>query len=168
MNSPISSPPALPASRPAPESAEEVFDDEVPADVDEDQRLHELAEAWVVWSRTRRYYGPPPLPAGLLGRLTKKTGPKPQPGGPDAFCSAELLAFHLAVVSEPKDALDRRVFEAHYLWQVRKIKVAAEYLGVSRPHWYRLVRQFRARVYAASLNILRVNLEEAARLPHRV
>lgn len=45
-------------------------------------------------------------------------------GDPDAPCGAELAAPHLAVIAQPADELGRHVFELHYLWRVRNIKVA--------------------------------------------
>jgi hypothetical protein len=126
-----------------------------------DGRLHELCEAWSSWCRTRRFFGRPSMPASLLGKLTSRTRAA-QPGGPNAACSAQLAAFHLAVLGQPASALDRQVFELHYLYRVRNIKACAAELSISRQHWYRLVREFRARVYTAACEIQRDN-EDAGR-----
>lgn len=127
---------------------------------------HALCEAWSSWCRTRRFYGRPALPPSLLGRLTSATRATAAGAGPDAEASAHLSALHLAIISQPADALDRQVFELHYLWRVRNIKAAAAELGVARQHWYRLVAQFRERVCAAASEILSSNLGIAATLAH--
>lgn len=126
----------------------------------QDGHVHELCEAWSGWCRTRRFFGRPAMPVSLLGKLTARTRPL-SPGGPNARCSAQLAAFHLAVLGQPAEALDRQVFELHYLWRVRNVKAAAAAVGISRQHWYRLVREFRARVYAASQEIQRDNEAQA-------
>ena len=130
--------------------------------------LHALCERWASWCRTRRMYVKPSLPASTLGRLTRKGSGGGTPGGPDADCSAELMALRLAYLAQPVEALDRSAFELHYYWRVKNIKHAAATLGVSRRHWYRLVCDFRARIYTASREILCIN--EAAReaLPSQV
>lgn len=135
------------------------------AQLSEGDRIHQLCEAWASWCWTRRYYGKSSQPASLLGRLASKSRPI-NPGGPDGICSAELHAFHLAVLAQP-DALDRQVFELHYLVRPKNIKAAAPTLGVSRRHWYTLVRDFRQRAYLASREILADNLSAADRLPSR-
>lgn len=120
---------------------------------------------WAAWLRSRRLYVKPSLPPSLLGRLRSRgTGRAHPNGGPDAACSAQFMAFYIAFAGQP-DALDRQVFVAHYLERPRYIKVAADHFAVSRRHWYRLVKDFRERVYAASLPILQHNLDAARRLP---
>lgn len=130
-----------------------------------DAHLHAFCEAWSAWCRTRRFYGKPSVPASLLGKLTAKTRATVNHGGPDAVASAELCAFHLAVLGQPAEALDRQVFELHYLWRVKNVKAAAAAVGIGRIHWYTLVRGFRRRAFAASQEILRSNLEAAEALP---
>lgn len=117
-----------------------------------DDSLDELCERLVWWCHTRRYYGKQRLPPSVLGRLGKRTRIARPP--PDAVCSAELAALYLAMLGQPSEALDRRVFEMHYFGQVRFVKAAAAEIGVSRQHWYRLLREFRRRIYSASREIL--------------
>lgn len=126
-------------------------------EIERERDLHELCDAWGAWCRTRRFYGPPPLQQSLIGKLSARGSSRAQPGGPDAPCGAELAALHLAVVAQPLD-LDRKVFELHYLWRVRNVKAAARELGISRQHWYRLLREFRGRVHCGSREILRANV----------
>lgn len=153
---------------PAPVDAEgEDTSDDTGADV-ESAHLHELCEAWARWVHTRKFYVKPSLPASLLGRLRSKGTGRPNSGGPDAVASAELMALHLAMLAQPSESLDRRVFELHYFWRVSNIKVAADGLGISRQHWYRLLKDFRVRVYAASREILEVNLQAGEQLPSRL
>ena len=130
------------------------------------QDLHVLCEAWSSWCRTRKLYVKPSLPPSILGRLRTKSSTA-RTGGPDAIASAELAAFHLAFLGQPEDALDRRVFWLHYFWRVRNVKMAADELGVSRATWYRLVQEFRARVYRSSRDIFNLNISAGADLPSR-
>lgn len=131
--------------------------------------LEALCWQWAGWCRTRRLYVKPSLPPSLLGRLrTPGTGRGRPGGGPDAACSAGLMAFHIAFLAQPEDALDRRVFALHYYVGVRNIKAAAAAVGVSRQHWYRLVVDCRHRIHQASLQILQQNLAAAQHLPSRV
>jgi DNA-binding NtrC family response regulator len=125
------------------------------AEQDLDQITHLLAEAWGGWVRSRRLYARTGLPACVLGRLTARTRSAGSPAdGPDAPAGAELAAFHLAVISQPADALDRQVFELHYRFRVGNIKAAARELGIGRQHWYTLLRSFRRRVYCASRELM--------------
>jgi|RhisoiCoNPM_1038542.scaffolds.fasta_scaffold00015_7 hypothetical protein len=121
-----------------------------------DERLDELCERLVWWCRTRRFYGRSSVPPSLLGRLAKRTRPL-RPGGPDAGCSAEMAALYMALIGQPADALDRRVFELHYFHRVGNVKAAAAALGIGRQHWYTLLRSFRQRIHAASQEILELN-----------
>lgn len=158
--------PRLAAAAPAGVHPEHEDADGISADqLAEGNHVHQLCEAWASWCWTRRYYGKSSKPASLLGRLASKSRPI-NPGGPDAVCSAELHAFHLAVLAQP-DALDRQVFELHYLVRPKNIKAAAPAVGISRRHWYTLVRDFRERAYSASREILAENIEAANRLPSR-
>ena len=137
--------------------------DDAPIPEDDDY-LHRLCEAWAEWCWTRRFYAKPSVPASLLGNLQKRTRAPGEPGGPDADNSAELAAFHLAVIGQPADALDRKVFELHYLHRVKNVKAAAAVLGIGRQHWYTLLREFRRRAHAGSQEILNHNLQAADRL----
>ena len=122
-----------------------------------DPEIDAFCEVWSQWCRTRRYYGPPAQMPSILGQLGRRTVRSTAPGeGRDSFCSAEILAFHTAIVAQPPDALDRRVFEAHYLWHVRNIKTAAHAFGIGRRHWYTLVNRFARRVYAQHFTFMEV------------
>ncbi len=133
---------------------------------DEDDPLDALCEQLAHWRATRRYYARPSVPPSLLGRLQKRVRPM-RPGGPDARCSAELAALHVALLSQPEDALARKVFELHYFHRVGNVKAAAAALGIGRQHWYTLLRSFRQQLHEASLRILQANEEELARLAER-
>lgn len=130
--------------------------------------LHEFCEDWAWWCYTRRYYARLSIPSSLLGRLQQRSArPLRQVGGPDAENSAALAAFHVAVLGQPADALDRQVFELYYIHRVKNVKAAAALLGIGRQHWYTLLRDFRRRAYTVSQDILQHNLAEGERLPHR-
>lgn len=148
----------------APQGEEE--DTSAAAELQAQPELNELCEDWAAWCRTRRFYVRPSLPPSILGRLRSKSAGS-RNGGPDAVTSAALLAFHLAVLGQPAEALDRKAFELHYFWSVRNVKAAAQELGISRQHWYRLVRDFRERAYRVSQEILALNLSQAEQLPSR-
>lgn len=116
-----------------------------------------MCRDWAAWCRTRRYFGPPPLPPGVLGKLTKKGTGRASSGGPDAKLSPELAALNTAIVAQPYET-PRRVFELHYLHNVGNIKTAAGALGISRATWYRQLREFRLEVFRAHHRILVDNL----------
>lgn len=156
-------------SSPAPEheDAEEAAADELtPEQLRRNADTDALFQAYAAWCRTRGFYGPPPVNGSLLGKLSSKASVRPQEGGPDAACSAELSAVHLAVIAQPADSLDRKVFTLHYLYNVKSVKAAAHSLGVSKAHWYRLLRSFRERVMSSAGAIMADNSEARARLPH--
>lgn len=133
---------------------------------DTEDPLDAMCEQLAHWRATRKYYVRPSVPPSLLGRLQKRTRPL-RAGGPDARCSAELAALHVALLSQPEDALARRVFELHYFHRVANVKAAAAALGIGRAHWYRLLASFRQQLHEASLRILQANEEELARLAER-
>ena len=156
--------PAARLAAPAPlETDDEVVDDQ-PGD--EDMKL--IFEEWSYWCRTRRYFGPAPVGGNLLGKLSGKSCPMRHVGGPDAPCNARLAALHLAIIGQPKEALDTRVFWLYYGERTAYIKTAAEALGISRNHFYRLLRSFSLRVIAAANQIEAENSAVLATLPHRV
>ena len=125
--------------------------------------LDAFCHQWAAWCATRHYYGPPPVNTSPLGRVAK--GKAPRTRWPDAGCSAAFAAFYLAYQAQPR-ALDRRVFELHYLTGVKPIKAAAASVGVSQRHWYTLLEAFRGRVHAASQQILTDNLAARLALAH--
>lgn len=127
--------------------------------------LHQLFEAWSQWSRTRRYYGPPPKSGTILGQLSSKTRPY-RAGPPDIACSLHLSALHLAILGQPQTALDTQVFYAYYSHRSGDIKRSAAMLGISRAHFYRLLRDFCTRVQAAARVIATDNIAQREALEH--
>lgn len=119
----------------------------------EQQNLDDLCERYMAWKATRRLYGPSPNPPSILGQLSGTRSRPLKVGGPDAFCSAEMAALHLAYLSQP-DALDKRVFDLYYVHRIAPIKVAAAALKVSRSHFYLVLSEFRKRLSAAMAAIL--------------
>ena len=122
----------------------------------EQLQLDNLCEQWVSWKATRRFYGPSPNMGSILGQLSGSRTRALKSDGPDAYCSAELAAFHLAYNCQP-DALDKRVFDLYYVYRVSPVKTAAAALNISRKHFYTVLGDFRKRVYAASKVILAEN-----------
>lgn len=144
MNSPSEMLTAQQFAAPAP------FDlEEFPPVLDaRDRDLDVLCEQWVSWCRTRRLYGPAPISGTVLGRLS---GSSTRPMvAVDAICSAEMSAFHIAYTCQPRDSLDRQVFDAFYVLRVKPIKRVADALGISRQHFYALLAAFRVRVWNAA------------------
>jgi len=124
-----------------------------------DDELDQLCDRLVWWCRTRRFYGRQSVPPSLLGRLAKRTRPL-RPGGPDAGCSAQMAAMYIALIGQPIDALDRRVFELHYFHRVANVKCAAAAVGISRRHWYRLISDFRRRIHQVSMEVIAMNEQQ--------
>ena len=127
--------------------------------------LHAVFEAWSEWSRSRKYYCPPTRSGTILGKLRTKSRPFAH-GTPDAPCNMDLAALHLAILGQPRDALDAHVFYAYYGTRQRNIKRAAADLGISRRHFYRLLKDFCRRVYNVSLTISTYNAQQRDTLPH--
>ncbi|MBH2008078.1 MAG: hypothetical protein I8H71_00355 [Xanthomonadaceae bacterium] len=124
------------------------YDDKLREDSDQDRNLDMLCEQWVSWCRTRRLYSPAPISGTVLGRLS---GSSTRPmAAVDVFCSAEMAAFHIAYTCQPREALDRQVFEAYYVLRIKPIKRVADALGISRQHFYALLAAFRVRVWNAA------------------
>ncbi len=144
--------------RPAAPGPQTTPDEEAGDTLDETTaHIDAMCRDWAAWCRTRRYFGPPPLGAGVLGKLTKKGTGRSKSGGPDAKLSPELAALNTAVVAQPYET-PRTVFELHYLHNVANVKQAAAAIGISRATWYRQLRDFRLLVYRAHHRILVDNL----------
>ena len=156
---------AMRLSAPAPIATEEP--DELPPMGDDQAHLDELCERWVLWVRSRRLYGPRPGITSILGQLSGKRTRPLNPGGPDAIVSAELAAFHIAYTCQP-DALDKQVFDMYYVHRVKPVKSAADVLGISSRHFYRVLSDFRERVHSAAVSIQEENAAALASLPHGV
>ncbi len=124
------------------------------------QAEHQLCEAWAYWVQTRKFYGPPPtLGVNLLAKLQRKREAiTVTAGGPDAACSALLMALNAAVTAKPLDG-GRIVFELFYRHRVRNVKRAAEELHISRAAWYRRLGSFRRCVVAEAYRLLAANAE---------
>ncbi len=133
---------------------------------DEQRDLDDLCERWASWKASRRLYGPPPSMGSVLGQLSGATRMRPLiPGGPDAVCSAELAAFHMAYTCQP-DELEKRVFELYYVHRVAPVKRAAAALGISRQHFYRSLTEFRKHLYSASCAILELERQKLLGMQH--
>lgn len=125
-----------------------------------EQLDHILCEQWAGWVHTRKFYGPPPtLGVNLLAKLQRRrSAVTATEGGPDAACSALLMALNAAVSAKPLDG-GRIVFELFYRHRVRNVKRAAEELHISRSAWYRRLSSFRRCVVAEAYRLIAVNAE---------
>lgn len=144
-----------------PRTIEEAFGEEPEANALE---ADDLCRRWAAWTRTRRFFGPPPIAPGILGKLTKKGTGARRGGPPDVKLSAELQALNLAIAAQPMDNA-RKVFVLTYVHEVSPIKLAADALGISSRTWYRHLQEFRQTVYGAHARILAENEQAAAELP---
>lgn len=140
-------------------------DDDVIDVQESDLQMDELFERWSAWCKTRRYYAPPSGMGNVLGQLRGSTRPSRQP--PNAKCSTSLAALHLAIKGQPEDALDSKVFWLYYGERASNIKQVAHVLGISRQHFYRLLRAFSQRVLIAAKQIEADNIAAGEALPHR-
>lgn len=156
---------AAPARMDAEELPMEEDGQDLPPPEADGDNLHELFEAWSRWSRTRRYFAPPPPAGTILGKLSSKTRAF-SAGPPDAECNMDLAALHLAILGQPSDALDTKVFYAYYGERTSHIKRSAETLKISRQHFYRLLKAFCTRVRAVSQDIAGYNRAARDALPH--
>lgn len=154
-------PAALSLAAPAPLDDD---DDASPLNDNEQRELDGLCEDWVAWTLTRRMYAPSPRIGSVLGKLTGGMRPV-RNGGPDALNNPLLAAFHLAYLAQP-DALDKEVFMAYYLVRTKPNKRAAAALGISIRHYYRLLGEFRVRVYAMAKRLQVDNETARNALPH--
>lgn len=135
---------------PAPSVTDDI---DAPALGDAQRDIDALCERWVRWCATRRLYGPSMRLTGTIGKLVGTRMRPYRADGPNAFCSAEMQAFHTAYLCQP-DALDKRVFDLYYVHRVSPIKSAADALGIGRQHFYTVLADFRARVWSAAQSIL--------------
>lgn len=126
---------------------------EEPPETQADTDAHELCQRWAAWVQTRKFFGPPPVTTNTLGRLQQRREAVTVSTGPDAECSASLMALHCAITGKEMDA-SRQVFELYYRFRVRNVKLAAHELGISRAAWYRRLATFRATVVAESARIV--------------
>lgn len=99
-----------------------------------------MAVAWGVWVRQRSF-------GGDVGRSAS-------PNDVPNVGLMQLISFNLAYQAQPS-ALDKMVFEAHYLKGTNSVKSEAARLGISRQHYYRLLDAFLTRIYTASQQIIK-------------
>jgi hypothetical protein len=126
--------------------------------------LHDLCERLAWWIGTRRLYGAPRVSPSIMAKLRSPMRVTRSYAGLDIETNMELAALYIALVAQPADALDRRVFELHYLHRVRHIKTVAAELGIGRQHWYTLLSGFRRRIYVAARQIMDANVVELERM----
>ena len=132
-------------------------DDNAPAPpVEGGEDVDMLLEQWAHWCKTRRFYAQAPSTGHILGKLRGSTRPSRLP--PDAPCSANLAALHLAIVGQPREALDTRVFWLYYGERVSNIKAVADALGISRGHFYVLRNAAVRRILITAKQIESANL----------
>jgi hypothetical protein len=113
-----------------------------------DRDLDDLCENWVSWCRARRLYWPASPVSTTIARQGGSTRPL-RDGGQVAIPAASLAAFHIAYTCQP-NSLDKQVFDLYYVARIKPIKTAAAALGIGRPHFYRVLAEFRRRVDSAA------------------
>lgn len=132
------------------------------ADTKLEQVDHILCEQWSGWVLTRKFFGPPPtLGTNTLAKLQRSRRAVQPNDGPDAACSALLMALNAAVTAKPLDG-GRIVFELYYRHRVRNVKRAAQELHISRAAWYRRLTTFRRCVVAEAYRLMELAREQQA------
>lgn len=107
----------------------------------EQQELHLWSLRWASWHMLCRRWAPP-VPQNILARMQPSKIHEMR----DTELSADLSYFNLAVLAQ-EDCTGKRAFYIFYLLPGANIKVAADYLGVSRNTFYKTLKTFRARAY---------------------
>lgn len=117
------------------------------------ERAYNMAQDWVLWLDTRRFYAPPEK-KNILARLQ---GGGSSRGEPDARCTAEMVAFNLALTSLPmKLFVPFVVVYCHH--KPDPIKVIAHQQGVGQSKFYeRAHRAARQSLYIAD-KLLELNM----------
>lgn len=108
---------------------------------EENHELDEFCSRWAQWHVGCRRWAPP-VPSNILARMQ----PSKVREAPDAALSADMSYFNLAVLAQD-EGTGKRAFYIYYLLPGANIKVAADYLGVSRNTFYKTLKTFRARAY---------------------
>lgn len=93
-------------------------------------RAQELAQEWMKWHKSRRFFAPP---AGK--NVLAQFMPSPTREAPDAPLSAELAAFNLAIHSQDEQSLVPFVV-VYCEYRPKPIKWIAHELGISRDTFY--------------------------------
>lgn len=99
---------------------------------EKNQRAQALADDWLYWLMTRRFFGPPPS-KNILAMMSDKSRPSREP--PNARLSAELSAFHVAVCGLP-DHLGAPFMRIYCMWPNEPVKTLAFDAGISRDAYY--------------------------------
>ena len=120
-----------------------------------DAQLHLLCLRWAMWSRSRRWFAPPPMVRSILGRM--------QPGKVrppfNAELSPEMSFLNLAITAQP-DSPAKTSFLVFYVFPARSVKEAAAAQGVSRDAFYRRVRRFRRRAWHAARALMQAEARQ--------
>lgn len=125
-------------------------DDAESPDLDQREReLDALCENWVTWCREHRLYWPPSVEGAAIARSGGATRPLRAQGDEFTSSAASVAAFHIAYTCQP-NSLDKQVFDLYYVARVKPIKSAAAALGIGRRHFYRVLGEFRQRVFKAA------------------
>ena len=125
---------------------------------------HEACDRWGGWVTTRKFYGPPPLAAGILAKLSAKTRAPAVPGGQDAVASNLLHALNFVIAGKAMDE-ERVAFELYYRHRCRNIKAVSAELGISRKTFYARIARFRAQVWGEAQRVAEAERLQAERLP---
>lgn len=111
------------------------------------ERAYNLAQDWIRWLDTRRFYGRPEH-KNILAMLMAER--RPSMGEPDGDNSADLQAFNLAVTNLPvNDFIAFVVIYCEYRPERKPVKLIAYEQGVNSPNFY-------ARAHRAAHEVLHI------------
>lgn len=119
------------------------------------ERAYNLAQDWVKWLDTRRFYGKPEV-KNILAMLMKD--PHPSRGEPDGKNSADLQAFNIAVTSLPShEFIPFVVVYCEFRPENKPIKVIAHSQGVNSSNFYQRAHRAAMDVLATTDHLLSIN-----------
>lgn len=123
------------------------------------ERAYNLAQDWVKWLDTRRFYGQPEQ-KNILARLIKErdTEKLARPTGfePDGSNSADLQAFNIAVTSLP--AVEFIPFIVVYCeFRPKPIKILAHEQGINASNFYQRAHRVASGVLSITDKLMMLN-----------
>lgn len=118
------------------------------------ERAFNLAQTWIGWLDTRRFFAPPEQ-KNILARMMQDM---PSRGAPNGELSADIFAFNLCVVSLPVEQLVPFIV-VYCQYKPRPIKVMSHELGVSAPTFYRNAHEAAMLVLSNTDKLVMLNMQ---------
>lgn len=118
------------------------------------ERAYNLAQAWVSWLDTRRFFAPPEK-KNILARMMQDM---PSRGEPNGELSADIFAFNLCVVSLPVEQFVPFVV-IYCRYKPQPIKFMSHELGISAPTFYRNAHEAATQILSHTDMLVRMNMQ---------